>query len=136
MLSQGRASSLPLVTELTCLHLLRQVWEGGPGVREGQWSLTLSTPQAASAMMEHRPMSLKLLMTLMFTTMGQRAFMNRTVGEVLWGYDDPLLDLMDKYFPGALPFKGKFGLFSQVSSPGAPPWRWSSVGTGGGWAGP
>ncbi|XP_003461673.1 scavenger receptor class B member 1 isoform X1 [Cavia porcellus] len=71
---------------------------------------------AASAMMEHRPMSLKLLMTLMFTTMGQRAFMNRTVGEVLWGYDDPLLDLMDKYFPGALPFKGKFGLFSQLNN--------------------
>ncbi|XP_023576256.1 scavenger receptor class B member 1 isoform X2 [Octodon degus] len=71
---------------------------------------------AASAMMEHRPAGLKLLMTLMFTTMGQRAFMNRTVGEIMWGYDDPLLDFLNKYLPGTLPFKGKFGLFAGLNN--------------------
>lgn len=66
-------------------------------------------------MVEDRPTSLKLMMTLGLATMGQRAFMNRTVGEVLWGYDDPLVNFMNKYFPDMFPFKGKFGLFAQVS---------------------
>lgn len=70
---------------------------------------------AASAMMEHRPMSLKLLMTLAFSTLGERAFMNRTVGEIMWGYEDPLLNLISKYFPEMLPIKGKFGLFSELN---------------------
>lgn len=66
-------------------------------------------------MLEHKPMSLKLFMTLAFSTLGQRAFMNRTVGEVMWGYDDPLVNLINKYLPNLFPVKGKFGLFSEVS---------------------
>lgn len=60
-------------------------------------------------------MSLKLMMTLAFTTLGERAFMNRTVGEIMWGYEDPLMNLINKYFPNMFPFKGKFGLFAEVS---------------------
>lgn len=60
-------------------------------------------------------MSLKLMMTLAFTSMQERAFMNRTVRDIMWGYDDPLVNLINKYFPGMLPIKGKFGLFSEVS---------------------
>ncbi|KAM5238991.1 scavenger receptor class B member 1 isoform 6-T6 [Ctenodactylus gundi] len=71
---------------------------------------------AAAAMVEHRPMSLRLLVTLALTTLGERAFMNRTVGEVMWGYEDPLVDFMDKYFPNTIPFKGKFGLFAQMNN--------------------
>ncbi|XP_012518856.1 PREDICTED: scavenger receptor class B member 1 [Propithecus coquereli] len=70
----------------------------------------------AAVMMENRPMSLKLIMTLAFSTLGQRAFMNRTVGEIMWGYDDPLVNLINKYFPGMFPFKGKFGLFAEVNN--------------------
>ncbi|XP_062038033.1 scavenger receptor class B member 1 isoform X2 [Lepus europaeus] len=70
---------------------------------------------AASFMMEHRPMSLKLIMTLAFSTLGQRAFMNRTVGEIMWGYEDPLMNLINKYFPGVFPFKDKFGLFAEMN---------------------
>ncbi|XP_068938944.1 scavenger receptor class B member 1-like isoform X1 [Petaurus breviceps papuanus] len=70
---------------------------------------------ASSVMMEHRPMSMKLLMSLSFSMFGQRAFMNRTVGEIMWGYRDPLIDLLNKYFPNMLPFKDKFGLFSQLN---------------------
>uniref|UniRef100_A0A4X2KVM6 Scavenger receptor class B member 1 n=1 Tax=Vombatus ursinus TaxID=29139 RepID=A0A4X2KVM6_VOMUR len=69
----------------------------------------------SSVMMEHRPMSMKLLMSLSFSMFGQRAFMNRTVGEIMWGYRDPLIDLLNKYFPNMLPFKDKFGLFSQLN---------------------
>lgn len=66
-------------------------------------------------MMENKPGLLKLMMTLAFSTLGQRAFMNRTVGEIMWGYDDPLIHLINQYFPNSLPFKGKFGLFAEVS---------------------
>ncbi|VTJ64067.1 Hypothetical predicted protein [Marmota monax] len=69
----------------------------------------------AAMMMENRPMSLKLMMTLAFSTLGERAFMNRTVGEIMWGYNDPLVNLINKYFPDMLPLKGKFGLFAEVN---------------------
>lgn len=59
-------------------------------------------------------MSLKLIMTLMFTTFNQRAFVNHTVGEIMWGYEDPLIQFINKYFPDLFPFKGKFGLFAEV----------------------
>lgn len=65
--------------------------------------------------MEDKPTSLKLLMTLGLVTMGQRAFMNRTVGEILWGYEDPFVNFLSKYFPDMFPIKGKFGLFVGVS---------------------
>uniref|UniRef100_UPI0040385A08 scavenger receptor class B member 1 isoform X1 n=2 Tax=Callospermophilus lateralis TaxID=76772 RepID=UPI0040385A08 len=70
----------------------------------------------AAMMMENRPMSLKLMMTLAFSTLGERAFMNRTVGEIMWGYDDPLVNLINKYFPDMLPLKGKFGLFAELNN--------------------
>ncbi|XP_070625471.1 scavenger receptor class B member 1 isoform X3 [Bos indicus] len=71
---------------------------------------------SASMMMENRPGLLKLMMTLAFSTLGQRAFMNRTVGEIMWGYDDPLIHLINQYFPNSLPFKGKFGLFAELNN--------------------
>ncbi|XP_044541335.1 scavenger receptor class B member 1 [Gracilinanus agilis] len=70
----------------------------------------------SSMMMEHKPMSMKLLMSLSFSMFGQRAFLNRTVGEIMWGYSDPLIDLLNKYFPGMMPFKDKFGLFAQLNN--------------------
>lgn len=66
-------------------------------------------------MMENKPASLKLMMTLGLVAMGQRAFMNRTVGEILWGYEDPFVSFLNKYFPDMFPMKDKFGLFVGVS---------------------
>uniref|UniRef100_A0A8D2AW16 Scavenger receptor class B member 1 n=1 Tax=Sciurus vulgaris TaxID=55149 RepID=A0A8D2AW16_SCIVU len=48
---------------------------------------------------ENRPMSLKLLLTLAFSTLGS----------------DPLVHLINKYFPDMFPFKGKFGLFAGMN---------------------
>lgn len=59
-------------------------------------------------------MGLKLLMTMAFSSTQQFAFMNRTVRDIMWGYENPLLNFINKYFPGMLPFKGKFGLFAEV----------------------
>lgn len=66
-------------------------------------------------MMEDKSAGLKLMMTLGLATLGQQAFMNRTVGEILWGYEDPLVNFINKYFPEMFPIKGKFGLFVEVS---------------------
>ncbi|XP_036678907.1 scavenger receptor class B member 1 isoform X2 [Balaenoptera musculus] len=71
---------------------------------------------SAAMMMENGPMSLKLIMTLAFSTLGERAFMNRTVSEIMWGYEDPLIHLINKYFPNMFPFKGKFGLFAELNN--------------------
>uniref|UniRef100_A0A8D1PDT9 Scavenger receptor class B member 1 n=1 Tax=Sus scrofa TaxID=9823 RepID=A0A8D1PDT9_PIG len=71
---------------------------------------------SASVMMEDRPMSLKLIMTFAFSALGERAFVNRTVGEIMWGYEDPLIHLINKYFPNMFPFKGKFGLFAELNN--------------------
>ncbi|XP_032732383.1 scavenger receptor class B member 1 isoform X4 [Lontra canadensis] len=71
---------------------------------------------AAAMMMENKPMSMKLIMTLAFSTLGERAFMNRTVSEIMWGYDDPLVHLINKYLPNVFPFKGKFGLFAELNN--------------------
>ncbi|XP_051017391.1 scavenger receptor class B member 1 isoform X2 [Acomys russatus] len=69
----------------------------------------------AAIMMENKPSTVKLMMTLGLATMGQRAFLNRTVGEILWGYEDPFINFLNKYFPGMLPIKGKFGLFAEMN---------------------
>ena len=70
--------------------------------------------QGGAIMMEDKSAGLKLMMSLGLVTMGQRAFMNRTVGEILWGYEDPFVNFLSKYFPDMLPVKGKFGLFVGV----------------------
>ncbi|GAB1290200.1 Scavenger receptor class B member 1 [Apodemus speciosus] len=69
-----------------------------------------------AVMMEDKDMSLKLMMALGLVTMGQRAFMNRTVGEILWGYEDPFVNFLNKFFPDMLPVKGKFGLFVEMNN--------------------
>ncbi|XP_053136423.1 scavenger receptor class B member 1 isoform X2 [Hemicordylus capensis] len=65
----------------------------------------------AAVMLEDLPFPLKLTVSGTFVAFGQTAFLNRTVRELLWGYDEPLLDFLNSIKPGMLPFKGKFGLF-------------------------
>lgn len=70
----------------------------------------------SATMMEDKPIGLRLLMTMAFSSTQQRAFMNRTVRDIMWGYEDPLLNFINKYFPGMVPFKGKFGLFAELNN--------------------
>uniref|UniRef100_A0A452HTD8 Scavenger receptor class B member 1 n=1 Tax=Gopherus agassizii TaxID=38772 RepID=A0A452HTD8_9SAUR len=65
----------------------------------------------AAIMMENLPQLLKMMISGALAGLGQDAFMNRTVGEIMWGYDDPLIDVLNSFVPGLIPFKGKFGLF-------------------------
>nr|XP_030141254.3 scavenger receptor class B member 1 isoform X1 [Taeniopygia guttata]XP_041575336.1 scavenger receptor class B member 1 isoform X1 [Taeniopygia guttata] len=70
----------------------------------------------AAVMMENKPGFMKFLLSGALASLKQEAFMNRTVGELMWGYDDPLVDAINLIFPGMLPFKGKFGLFMDFNN--------------------
>ncbi|KAM9260007.1 scavenger receptor class B member 1 isoform 3-T3 [Cariama cristata] len=70
----------------------------------------------AAVMMENLPNFVKLLLSGALAGMKQEAFMNRTVGEIMWGYEDPLIDTINMFVPGLIPFKGKFGLFVELNN--------------------
>lgn len=71
--------------------------------------------QGAAVMMENQGDLLKMGLSALCNMLKQKAFMNRTVREIMWGYNDPLLNAINIIAPGLLPFKGKFGLFIDVS---------------------
>ncbi|XP_007665113.1 scavenger receptor class B member 1 isoform X2 [Ornithorhynchus anatinus] len=70
----------------------------------------------SSIMMERMPLPLKWLMSSSFNSFNEHAFMNRTVSEIMWGYEDPFVEFLNKYLPGMIPFKGKFGLFAELNN--------------------
>ncbi|NWW87843.1 SCRB1 protein, partial [Rhynochetos jubatus] len=70
----------------------------------------------AAVMMENLPNIVKLLLSGALASLKQEAFMNRTVGEIMWGYEDPLIETINTFVPGLIPFKGKFGLFAQMNN--------------------
>ncbi|XP_061866221.1 scavenger receptor class B member 1 isoform X3 [Colius striatus] len=70
----------------------------------------------AAVMMERLPNFVKLLLSGALAGLRQEAFMNRTVGEIMWGYEDPLIDAINAIVPGLIPFKGKFGLFIEMNN--------------------
>ncbi|XP_014453987.1 scavenger receptor class B member 1 isoform X1 [Alligator mississippiensis] len=69
-----------------------------------------------AVMMENLPGFLKVLISSALSGLKQTPFVNRTVGEILWGYDDPLLTILNTLVPGLIPFKGKFGLFTDFNN--------------------
>ncbi|XP_069727455.1 scavenger receptor class B member 1 isoform X2 [Phaenicophaeus curvirostris] len=70
----------------------------------------------AAVMMEDLPEFVKLLLSGALAGLKQEAFMNRTVREIMWGYEDPLIDTINALVPGLIPFKGKFGLFVELNN--------------------
>ncbi|NXG33240.1 SCRB1 protein, partial [Dromaius novaehollandiae] len=70
----------------------------------------------AAVMVEKLPNFVKLLLSGALAGLKQEAFMNRTVGEIMWGYEDPLIDTLNMLVPGLIPFQGKFGLFVEFNS--------------------
>ncbi|NXD07239.1 SCRB1 protein, partial [Nothocercus nigrocapillus] len=69
----------------------------------------------AAVMMENLPNFVKLLLSGALAGLKQEAFMNRTVGELMWGYEDPLIETLNVLVPGLMPFEGKFGLFVEFN---------------------
>uniref|UniRef100_A0A8B9G0N8 Scavenger receptor class B member 1 n=1 Tax=Amazona collaria TaxID=241587 RepID=A0A8B9G0N8_9PSIT len=70
----------------------------------------------AAVMMENLPTFVKILLSGALAGLKQEAFINRTVGEIMWGYEDPLIDAINAIVPGMIPFKGKFGLFVEFNN--------------------
>ncbi|XP_075290763.1 scavenger receptor class B member 1 isoform X1 [Opisthocomus hoazin] len=70
----------------------------------------------AAVMMENLPNFVKLLLSGALAGLKQEAFMNRTVKEIMWGYEDPLIEAINVIVPGLIPFKGKFGILLQLNN--------------------
>nr|XP_056715064.1 scavenger receptor class B member 1 [Euleptes europaea] len=65
----------------------------------------------AAVMMADFSAPVQVAVSTAFAFFKQKAFMNRTVGEILWGYKDPLITILNTIKPGLLPFGDQFGLF-------------------------
>ncbi|XP_053327984.1 scavenger receptor class B member 1 isoform X2 [Spea bombifrons] len=71
---------------------------------------------ASAIMTENLPGFIKFIISSAFLTYNEEPFMNRTVKEILWGYEDPFLNFINTILPGKLPFKDKFGLFADFNN--------------------
>ncbi|XP_041816228.1 scavenger receptor class B member 1 isoform X2 [Chelmon rostratus] len=91
-----------------------------PSMSAGNESDVVTIPNmlvlAASAMMEKMPYALRLVVSATFRNFGEEAFMTKTVGELMWGFDSALLEFLNKLMPGKLPVTGKFGLFADFNN--------------------
>ncbi|KAE8285467.1 Scavenger receptor class B member 1 [Larimichthys crocea] len=70
----------------------------------------------AAVMMEKLPYAVRLMISSTFKAFNEGPFLNKTVGELMWGYDSKLVDFLNKYLPGMLPSSGKFGLFAEFNN--------------------
>lgn len=49
------------------------------------------------------------------SALGPKLFINMTAEGLLWGYDDPLVNIANKFLPGWIDF-GKIGIMDRVSN--------------------
>ncbi|XP_053542952.1 scavenger receptor class B member 1 isoform X2 [Ictalurus punctatus] len=70
----------------------------------------------AAVMLENLPLPLRKMISFTFQSFKEGAFVTKTVGELMWGYESKLLDFLNTLLPGIMPFKGKFGLFVEFNN--------------------
>ncbi|XP_067862347.1 scavenger receptor class B member 1 isoform X2 [Heptranchias perlo] len=70
----------------------------------------------AALMIEDLPNALKHIFNIALKTFNETPFIKKSVKEIMWGYDDPLIDFLNRILPGVIPFKGKFGLFAEMNN--------------------
>uniref|UniRef100_A0A8C4ZQ44 Scavenger receptor class B member 1 n=1 Tax=Gadus morhua TaxID=8049 RepID=A0A8C4ZQ44_GADMO len=91
-----------------------------PSMSVGNESDVVTIPNmlvlGAAVMMEKLPFAVRMMMSATFKTFKEGPFLTKPVGELMWGYDSGLVDFLNKYLPGMLPTKGKFGLFSEFNN--------------------
>eukprot|EP00061_Rhincodon_typus_P012437 g38173.t1 len=66
----------------------------------------------AAVLAEKLPSLMKFMFNNAMKNFNQTAFFKKTVEEIMWGYDDELINFLKKNFSNLLPFKDKFGLFA------------------------
>ncbi|KAI4785550.1 hypothetical protein KUCAC02_037693 [Chaenocephalus aceratus] len=90
-----------------------------PTMSSGNESEVVTMPNmlvlGAAGMMENFPYAVRLMISSTFKTFKEGPFLTKTVGELMWGYDSGLVDFLNKWLPGMLPTKGKFGLFAELN---------------------
>ncbi|XP_067862370.1 scavenger receptor class B member 1-like [Heptranchias perlo] len=59
---------------------------------------------------------MKVMFNAAMKEFNQTAFFKKTVQEIMWGYDDELINFLKKLFPNLLPFKDKYGLFADLNN--------------------
>ncbi|XP_077165467.1 scavenger receptor class B member 1 isoform X2 [Paroedura picta] len=70
----------------------------------------------AAVMLEDLSAPLLIGVSAAFTFFKQKAFLNQTVGEILWGYEEGLIKFLNAFKPGFLPFTDKFGIFLNLNN--------------------
>ncbi|XP_063171484.1 scavenger receptor class B member 1 isoform X2 [Candoia aspera] len=70
----------------------------------------------AAVMLENMPFALRLTFSGALTFFREKAFINRTVKEVIWGYDEPFTQFLNNLGVPIVPFKEKFGLFVNLNN--------------------
>ncbi|ETE56637.1 hypothetical protein L345_17652, partial [Ophiophagus hannah] len=64
-------------------------------------------------MLENMPFAVKLTFSSALALFHQNAFMNRTVSEIIWGYNEPFIQLLDSLGINLGLSSEKYGLFSK-----------------------
>ncbi|XP_070807408.1 scavenger receptor class B member 1 [Pituophis catenifer annectens] len=70
----------------------------------------------AAIMLENMPFAVKLTFSSALALFRQNAFMNRTVGEIIWGYNEPFTQFLSNLGVTVGPSNEKFGLFSDLNN--------------------
>ncbi|XP_076613733.1 scavenger receptor class B member 1 isoform X1 [Chaetodon auriga] len=91
-----------------------------PSMSAGSESDNVTIPNmlvlGAAAMLEKKSVFVRMAASAAFTSFGEEAFVTKTVGELMWGYDSQLVDFLNTMLPGMLPISGKFGLFAEFNN--------------------
>ncbi|XP_026571978.1 scavenger receptor class B member 1 isoform X2 [Pseudonaja textilis] len=70
----------------------------------------------AAVILEKMPFPVRLTFSSALALFRQNAFMNRTVGEIVWGYKEPFIKFLSNLGVTIGPSNEKFGLFSDLNN--------------------
>uniref|UniRef100_A0A8C6YAP5 Scavenger receptor class B member 1 n=1 Tax=Naja naja TaxID=35670 RepID=A0A8C6YAP5_NAJNA len=72
--------------------------------------------QGAAVMLENMPFAVRLTFSSALAFFHQNAFMNRTVNEILWGYNEPFTQFLHRLGVTMGPSVEKFGIFADLNN--------------------
>ncbi|KAM6423538.1 scavenger receptor class B member 1 isoform 2-T2 [Liasis olivaceus] len=70
----------------------------------------------AAVMLENMPFPVKITFSTTLSLFKEKTFINRTVKELIWGYDEPFTQFLNSLGLTFVPYKQKFGLFVDLNN--------------------
>ncbi|XP_032085046.1 scavenger receptor class B member 1 isoform X2 [Thamnophis elegans] len=70
----------------------------------------------AAIILENMPFAMRVAFSSALALFHQNAFMNRTVGDIIWGYNEPFTQFLSSLGVSVGPGNEKFGLFSDLNN--------------------